>query len=256
MLTLEPRARFRDPPSPFAPPDVYPWRFNRELSFVRRPLLLRTTGDGEELVWGPRHVDAAGRQLVMLIMSERLKAHSKPMRNLMTRLRQEETAEFVEHVGRQYTDAGMVVRTNVRKIAGHKITKLDGNDAGDIDVLAADPVGLVVHVQECKDLEGARTPAELHNELEKTFAVGRRKRSAADKHLERIAWVEDHLAEVVAWLGLPDAAGRWSVAGGFVVDTEVLSPHVYDCPLAVTPVSRLPSGLGAAAQPEHEGTAR
>jgi hypothetical protein len=163
----------------------------------------------------------------------------------MTRLRQEETAEFVQEVGRQCADAGMLVRTNVRKIAGRKITKPDGDDAGDVDVLAADPVEHVVHVLESKDLEGARTPAELHNELEQTFAVGREKRSAADKHLDRIAWIDGNLAEVLDWLGLPPEIDSWRVAGGFVVDTEVLSPYVYACPLPVTPISRLLIGLRA-----------
>jgi len=245
MLTSGPRPDFLNPPRPFTRRDVYPWRFNRELSYIRRPLLLRKTDNDEDVVWGPRHVDAAGRQLLMLVMTERLKARSKTMRRLMTRLRQEETAEFVQEVGRQCADAGMLVRTNVRKIAGRKITKPDGDDAGDVDVLAADPVEHVVHVLESKDLEGARTPAELHNELEQTFAVGREKRSAADKHLDRIAWIDGNLAEVLDWLGLPPEIDSWRVAGGFVVDTEVLSPYVYACPLPVTPISRLLIGLRA-----------
>ena len=248
MLTLGPRPSFLSPPPPFARADVYPWRFNRELSYIRRPLLLRPTPNGEEIVWGPRHVDAAGHQLLTLVMTERLKARSAPMRKLMTRLRQEETAEFVQEVGRRCSGAGMVVRTNVRKIAGKRITKPDGDDAGDLDTLAADPASHVIHVLECKDLEAARTPAELHNELERTFATGGQKRSAADKHLDRIAWVEEHLSEVVTWLGLQGDPNAWAVVGGFIVDSEVLSPYVYDCPLPVTPISRLLEGLQAATE--------
>jgi hypothetical protein len=182
----------------------------------------------------------------MLVLSERLKARSMEMRNLMSELRQTETAGFVEEVGRLCRDAGLLVRTNVNKIAGKKILKPNGDPAGDLDLIAANPAKKVVHIRECKDLEAARTPAETHNELERTFTVGGEKRSATDKHLDRIAWVEKNLDDVLAWLGLPGDASEWRVIGGFVVDTELLSPYVYECPLPVTPLSRLISDLQAA----------
>lgn len=250
MLSLAARKDFLKPPKAYALPDVYPWRFNRELSYLRRPLLVRPSPDGnpdaDEILWGPRHVDASGRQLLMLVLSERLKARSTEMRNLMSELRQEETAGFVEEVGRRHREAGYVVRTNVNKIAGKRVLKPNGDPAGDLDLVAANPVRKVLLIRECKDLEAARTPAETHNELERTFAVGRKKRSATDKHLDRIAWVEQNLKDVLAWLDLPGDGSDWRVIGGFVVDTEPLSPYVYECPLPVTPLSRLVSDLRAA----------
>jgi hypothetical protein len=246
MLTLGPRSAFLKPPKPYVRPDVYPWRFNRELSYLRRPLLVRSGPDGEEIVWGPRHIDASGRQLLNLVLSERLKANSPAMQRLMTELRQKETARFVEEVGRRCEEAGMVVQTNVEKINGKKILKEDGDIAGDLDLLAANPETRVLHIRECKDLEMARTPAETHNELERTFAVGGKKRSAADKHLKRIEWVKENLAEVLVTLGLPREVEGWRVVGGFVVDTELLSPYIYECPLPVTPLARLIENLRAA----------
>jgi hypothetical protein len=247
MLSLIPRKNFLKPPKPYALPDVYPWRFNRELSYLRRPLLVRPSPSGvhddDEILWGPRHIDVSGKQLLTLVLSERLKARSTEMRNLMSELRQKETAGFVEEVGRRCREAGFVVRTNVDKIAGKKILKPNGDPAGDLDLVAANPAKKVLHLRECKDLEAARTPAETHNELERTFTVGGKKRSATDKHLDRIAWVEQNLDDVLAWLGLPGDGSDWRVVGGFVVDTELLSPYVYECPLPVTPFARLISDL-------------
>lgn len=246
LLTLEPRADFLKVPKPFKLPDIYPWRFNRELSYLRRPLVLRKGEGGEEIVWGFRHLEAAGHYLLDLVTSERLKAQSSEMQKLMTELRQNETAAFVEEAGRRLREAGMVVRTNVEKIAGLKITRRDGkNDGGDLDVLAADPKRKVLHVREAKDLEGARTPAELSNELKSNFSVDGEKRSAADRHLERIAWAEDHLDQILEDLGLDPDSG-WRVSGGFVVDIEVLSPYVTECPLPITPIDRLVDGLNEA----------
>jgi hypothetical protein len=71
LLTLEPRADFLKVPKPFKLPDIYPWRFNRDLSYLRRPLLLREAKREEQIVWGPRHLEAAGRYLIELMTSER-----------------------------------------------------------------------------------------------------------------------------------------------------------------------------------------
>lgn len=239
LLTLVPRDDFLSPPPPFKLPDIYPWRFNRELSYLRRPLILRETDSEPEIVWGFRHVEAAGHYLLDLVNSERLKARSNEMKALMTELRQKETAAFVDEVARRLEEAGMVVDKNVKKIRGKQITRPNEKDeAGDLDILAADPKRKVLHVRECKDLEGARTPVELSNELRHNFAVDGEKRSAADRHLLRTSWVERHLDETLAHLGI-EPEKDWHVVGGFVVDVEVLSPYVSECPLPITPIDRL-----------------
>lgn len=246
LLTLEPRDDFLSVPPPFELPDLYPWRYNRELSYMRRPLILRKGRGEPAIIWGPRHVEAAGHYLLDLVTSERLKARSNEMKTLMTELRQEETAAFVDEVAKRLEGAAMVVDRNVKKIGGKRITRRNGKDlAGDLDILAADKQRKVLHVRECKDLEGARTPAELSNELRHNFAVAGDKRSAADRHLERIAWVEQHLDATLEHLGVVPAKD-WRVVGGFVVDVEVLSPYVSDCPLPITPIDRLLEELGVA----------
>jgi hypothetical protein len=241
LLALRPRKRFDDPGPDFSKADLYPWRYNRELSYVRRPLLVRLRPDGsEELVWGFRHMDAAARHLANLIMSERLKARSPEMRKLMTRLRQAETRGFTEQVAARCRQLGLIARTNVHKIGGQRISRADGQDAGDIDVLAADTSERILHALECKDLEAARTPAELHNELDKTFGSGKKKRSAAEKHLERVTWLNSHVAAALELLDIdPADAQDWRVQGRMVVDVPVMAPFIRECPLPVTAVDEL-----------------
>jgi hypothetical protein len=85
-----------------------------------------------------------------------------------------------------------------------------------------------------KDLSVARTPRELANELNETFATGGPRRSHAEIHLERIAWLERNLAAVLAWLGLDgEDAGNWRVDGSIVVDEPLMSPYVRKAPLPV-----------------------
>ena len=107
-------------------------------------------------------------------------------------------------------------------------------DIADVDVLAADLEAKQLLAVECKDLEGARTPAELRNEIDETFGQSGKKRSKLEIHLERIAWLEAHLQQTLDWMGLPGAAEDWSVQGLMVTDVEVLAPHVLGgCPIPV-----------------------
>lgn len=229
MLSLEPRDNFLHPPPPFRPADVYPWLFNRGLSYLRKPVVVRSTRQGPELLWGMRHVWLAGQYLLNLILSERLHAHALEMKQFMSRIRQEESAAFNERVAELCRNHGMVVRTQVDKVGSKALTRMNQGrqeKIGDIDVLAADPRRSVVYVLECKDLEGARTPSELKNEIDSTFAVGRSKRSKLEIHVERIAWVQAHLAGTLEWLGLDGPTDRWEIDGRMITDIEVLSPHV------------------------------
>ena len=242
MQSLGPRHPFSEPDPPFRRSDVYPWRFNRLLSYIRRPLLIREGAEGQELIWGGRQVEVSAKYLLDLVTSERLDARSRPMRRLMSRLRQEETREFVAAVAGLCQRLEIPAREHVRKVGGRRLRRRNGQDLGDIDVLAFDSSRRIIHALECKDLAGARTPAELANELEETFSREGSGRSAADTHLERTQWIVENLSTVLGFLGLNEVDG-WRVQGRIVVDTEVLSPHVYNCRLPVSTYESLAEDL-------------
>lgn len=226
LLTLGPRADFLKPPAPFKGSDVYPWQFNRALSYLRRPLVVR----GSEVLWGMRHVYEAGRFLLNLILSERLHASSREMKQFMSKIRQRETEAFNQRIGELCNEHGLVVRLKVDRVGELMLARedagRDGEQIGDIDVLAADPAHRILYLLECKDLEGARTPVELKNEINSTFRVGGSKRSKLEIHLERIAWIERHLEQTLAWLKMEGPASTWTVEGRMITDIEVLAPHV------------------------------
>ncbi|HEX9660583.1 MAG TPA: hypothetical protein VGA18_09785, partial [Rhodothermales bacterium] len=72
------------------PADSYPWRYSRDRSAVRRPLLVRNQPGGErEVVWGPRAVYRAGRSVLDLVLSARLRAHSPEMQRYIASVRRE-----------------------------------------------------------------------------------------------------------------------------------------------------------------------
>ena len=154
----------------------------------------------------------------------------------MTKLRQRETLAFVAKVESLLQRAGMPTDTNVKKIAGERIRRSNGQDLVDIDVLGADAEARTIYALECKDLEGARTPAELHNELAQTFNESR---SAATRHVERVEWLAQRVPQTLTHLGLAQPVGDWRVVGLLITDAHVLSPYVTTCPLPVLSFAEL-----------------
>jgi hypothetical protein len=228
IFSLRWRDDFLSPPLPFRRAEVYPWRFNRELSYIRRPLLVRPAGDKDEVVWGVRHCFKAFDYLIGLCVGGRLKAKTPEMKRLISEGQDQDAKEFNDRVAEFYeAKSGWVVRRRVKKISRQRIERASRQDLGDIDVLAADAKKRVLWAVEVKNLAFARNPAELANELENIFRTRGKKRAAVDKHLERVAWLRDNLVLTLEWLGLlpSEAKKRWKVEPLLVVDHELQSPY-------------------------------
>ena len=241
LFVLRSRANFLSPPDPHRPVEVYPWRFSRELSYLRRPLPVRPAGDTEEVVWGVRHCFGAMSHLMDLCVGGRLKARTPQMRKLIGEMHNRDGEEFNDLVAGVYeTFPGWIVRRRVKKIAGSRIEREPGQDLGDIDVLVADPKKRVLWAVEAKGLAFARNPAELANELKNTFQTSGDKKSAVDKHLERVAWLCDNLDSALDLMGMPASERRrWKVEPLIVVDHELQSPYFAHSPIPVVPMREL-----------------
>ena len=111
VLSLNTPPTYLATPKPFKNEDVYPWRFNRELSYLRRPFLRRTTGDDEEILWGPRQLFATHENLIGLCLSGRLRAKSPEMKKLVGRYLKEQGEHFNDEVADVFSrDRHLVVR--------------------------------------------------------------------------------------------------------------------------------------------------
>jgi hypothetical protein len=238
LVALRPRSDFLRPPAPFRRVETYPWRFNRELSYSRRPLLVRSTPNGNEVVWGVRHCVRSAGHLLNLCVGGRLKARTQEMKNLISEMQDRDAEGFNDLVAEFYeSKPGWKVKRRVKKIAGRRIERAPGQDLGDVDVLAADPKTRTLWAVEVKDLAFARTPAELANELESTFQTKGKKRAALDIHQERVAWLRGNLTLTLCWLGVPptNAKKRWKVEPLVVVDHELQSPYIVRSWIPVVP---------------------
>jgi hypothetical protein len=229
-LCLCPRPEFLSPPAPYTKADVYPWIFNRPLSYIRRPFVLRSSAAGQELLWGNRHMEVAGRRLFSVCVGGQFVAKSPEMRRVMGDLLNRRGAIFNSAVAGVFeSDPGLIVRKTVKRLGELKGAK---GPPGDIDVLVIDRGNRRVLVIECKDISLGRTPREVRHELEQLFIGTRGRASTVAKHKNRRAWVRNNLDYILKHFGLP-VTRKWRAEALIVVDEEIVSPYLYRSPIRV-----------------------
>ncbi|MGD0305515.1 MAG: hypothetical protein ABSC71_11875, partial [Candidatus Acidiferrales bacterium] len=180
LLSLGPRSSFLTPIEGYRKTDLYPWRFNRPLSYMRRPFL-RFERDGESMVmWGVRHMRQSQRFLVDQCVSGKLKPKTRVMQEFVSKRTNEVGSLFNDKVADFFAGlAGIAVERRVKKIG--ELRELQTH-LGDIDVLVGDVNRGRILVVECKDLSVARTPYEMARELIEIFGGGNDAKSTVSKH--------------------------------------------------------------------------
>lgn len=230
-LALTPRDDFFCVPKPAAITDVYPWRYNRLWSYVRRPFIIY---DGT-MYYGSSHVNRAGIHLRSLCFSGRLKARTQNMRRAIGRVTGINGHRFNRSIAAIFrTRADLVVRERVDRFGKLHIASEKGT-LGDIDVLVADPRRRCLRAYECKDLSVARVPSELHNEM-RNLVEG--EKSIVARHSRRVEWLKKHLDTVLAELRV-SPKGRWDVGGTIIVDEELLSPFLVDLTMPLLSIAEV-----------------
>ena len=231
-ITLTQRASFDD-----IGPDALPWRFNRDMSYVRRPLVLQ----GNELVFGFRSIYRLGPYWVENLLSGRLQGRAKTseMKRCISEARGKINDAFARSVSTRLQHLGLITQVSVKKIGKRRIVDSSGNDLGDIDVLAIHAASRSILAVEAKDFEIARTPVEIANELVKLFSGKKGKKSTIELHSKRVDWLRQHLDEVVLSLGGNSGTAPWRVIGVVVTSDPLITPLVSSSTLPVIPFDDL-----------------
>ena len=237
-LTLAARSDYLAPSPPFEKQDVWPWRFNRPLSLLRRPIIRRQTASRDELIWGYRGLALAGVYLMNLIFNGQLVATSGAMKDLQSKLTKKASDAFVEEVAAAARGIGLEARTQVSKFGRVRI-EAAGQPLGDIDVLAIDRARPTLWLIECKNLVLAKTPHELASEIEGFEAPG----GMIEKHGRRVQWVTANLDLVLSTLGLGPV--KWRVVPLIAVRTDLVSLHLRPMAIPAVPLRDLTDVLVA-----------
>ena len=222
QLTMTSRESFLVPAAPHKPSDVYPWKFGRRLSYLRRPFLSIDVMGEQKLMWGMRHMFHSAGYLVTICLEGRLQARTVEMRSAMAELNDERGTHFNNSIAELLARDGRIVEARKSKFGDLRMPK----DLGDIDVLVVEKVNRRIAVIECKDLALARTPQELSNQLEGlTRGTVPSQGAATTRHARRVKWVHDNLPNLLAHFGIGDVED-WQVKGMLVVDEPLFASHL------------------------------
>ncbi|PAY17437.1 hypothetical protein CKO51_21210 [Rhodopirellula sp. SM50] len=232
QFVASPRKKFLKPPEPYATGELWPWKFNRALSYLRKPLIRR----GDTLTWGRRSLVQSIRYLCDLVTSGRIKSPTnQAMKTLRGTLANRRGKQYDrELAGKLSALCGYAARPSMTEFNGHTMERSPGEGIGDIDVAVLHKSTRTFFPIEAKSFTLAKTPSEVKNQFDELFTDTNDAMCAVSHHLERVEWVRSNLGDVLSEFGVDsNEADSWTVEPILVLDGDLLSRYLTDPPFAV-----------------------
>jgi hypothetical protein len=207
-FTFKGRAQWRDLPDGCDERDLFPWRFRRRMSVLRKPLIQLDSAENPTLIVAPGIVRDA---IVYMIGNYHrgdfpLRQLSPKMKRWAGESRKRMGREFCVAVAKRLKELGWNVETEVR------VTKLlqkgFERDYGDVDVLAWQTDTNRILVVECKDVQHRKTEGEVAEQLAdfRGELDSEGKPDLLLRHLRRIEVISQHAAELTRYVGFRSAS--------------------------------------------------
>jgi hypothetical protein len=192
-LTLLERDGIGKPPDGYGNQDIFPWRYNRGISYLRRPLVRYKDEKGNEyLYYGYRHLVTYLEHLFYLLFNGKLPERtSEKMRTFQASILGEKGTPFRNQAKKWFKENTkfqvIEYQVSIFKLSRHEPDK----KLGDIDLLVIDHENKIVYPIECKHKTGARNMMEMKRELDDFFGRnGGKKNAKLLKHENRDAWLK------------------------------------------------------------------
>ena len=175
--------------------DVFPWRYNRGLALIRKPIVRRYDEEKNDYhcFYGPRQAKIAATQTLYLFYSGKLRCtDGGSLSKLIGDQLNKKGAAFTQTVYDYVDDLPeeRIVDQEV-PINQNKFLKAD-KDLGDIDVLVIDHGLKAIFLLECKKTEVARNVKQMIEEVNNLFGRDSEK-GWIEKHKSRYDWIKDNL---------------------------------------------------------------
>lgn len=246
-LCLFERGEVKNIPDGFDSIDISPWRFNRRLSLLRKPLVARNNIDVPEdpiIYWGFRQLLTSRRYLFDQCMTNRLRVIEKgAVQKALGKLSQINGKDLVESVLQELENDQLIIDSEV--LINTKSELKADSDKGDVDVLIIDKSSELIYSLECKSMAPSRNIKEMVEEVNKLFGSDSKK-GWIDKHVGRDEWLKENLDQLGTKYKLD--LSEYSVKSFFVTREDMLTRYLTTRELKIPFVS-LPNlkekGMGA-----------
>jgi hypothetical protein len=179
--------------------EYFPWHYNREFSYARRPFVVVDSEAGRRYYWGMRHCIAASRYLYKILNSGQLTHGGQKINSLLGEINRENGKYFRNVV------ANWLTNNTALRVWSYEVTIKPGGhfnadkNYGDCDIIAYDESSNQLFNIECKRTEAARNIQQMKKEMDAYLGrVGQKKKIA--KHVERDKWLQANLDQVQAFV--------------------------------------------------------
>ena len=191
-------------------PRFTPWRFSREDSLLRRPVLVRDCGpDGTVATWGAQSVWIAAEALFEQMATGRLKAKTPAMKKYISQHRNRVSQAFENEIADiARSDPLNVVDIRVSSLGHTSLKRPNGDTLGDIDVFVVNEHRRTIWIIEAKSFAAARTAREIKGEIDK-LAQGNN--PAIAHHSERVRFVQDNWPAIHRQMKLSGRDDDWQI---------------------------------------------
>lgn len=212
--------------------DISPWRFNRRLSLLRKPLVLVNNPeepDNPTVYWGFRQLLSSRRYWYDQCITNRLRvSEGGPVQKVLGKLAQQKGKSLVKSVLNEFDTGDLIIDSEVPINPKSDLTH--NIDIGDVDVLVIDTSTKSIYSLECKSMAPSRNIKEMIGEVDKLFGNGAEK-GWIDKHVERDTWIKENLDQLGAKYGLD--LSEYSVKSYFITQEDMLTPYLKKKQLAM-----------------------
>jgi hypothetical protein len=211
-LALWPRTSWRKIPDGFHDKDIQPWRFRRQLSVVRRPIIGLDSSQDPDLIVAPGIVRDSSSYIVRGYYEGGFpdsQFQTEEMRSWCGKRANERGSDFAKLVSKKIQELGWTTakcELEVKQILRRRSDPEFGDIArfGDVDVLAWNEAAKRVLVIECKNLHFHKTAGEIAEQLSDYRGRTRRNGKPDDllKHLRRLDILNARKKELCGFLGV------------------------------------------------------
>lgn len=183
---LIPRGNIGTPPNNYNHSDIQPWRYNRPLSYLLRPIIKI---DGK-FIFSARHLESASKNYFAKFMEGAIKFNSKykKLNKLQADRNNIKGREFRNEVYLWLSKKDFLEVVPYEFKITHKIAN---KEYGDIDVLAFDKARKIIYSIECKNTKQAKIVYEYYtnskNYIEDKLPLHDNRRIWLENNLEKIS---------------------------------------------------------------------
>lgn len=193
FMAIETRGKMDTPKNSSEYPEIFPWRYNREYSYIRRPILkLKTQEDTFLILWSARHLDMAMENLHAIFQDGLLKV-SKEYKEITKLILERNNIKGVEFRNKVYN--WITDNTSLHVIKHEvKIRKSTfpnaARDYGDIDILAFDLKNQTIYSIECKNTKQVKIMYDFSSDVKNYLT------KQLPKHITRGVWLKENLDQL------------------------------------------------------------